>query len=228
MKAIAAAARRGLPLLEVDIRRSADGMLFLFHDHHLGYDNFAGPSQYLRKDITSLKWDEIRTLRHPGSSETFPSFAQALRAAKGYPTALELDLKGESPGLAAQAIEEALRMGMERQIVVQCQHIETARFIREHFPGIAILARCNNPIEVAAALKLQPVPEIVHIDFPWSSTSLIDEIHEAGAAVLMKTLEPGEDTAARWNALMELGVDIVMTDYPETFTRSIPRACAAK
>jgi len=184
LQAIIASARRGLPLLEIDVPRD--------------------------------------------SKEHLTSYADAVKAVRGYPTALALDLKGESSHLVSQAIEIARSLGAEKQIVVRCQSIETARFVRNSYPGIAILSRCNIPDDVYEALKLQPVPEIIHVDFAWSSEGLLENIHEAGSAVFMNSVEQGEDNPKRWKELMDLGVDIVRTAYPETFTRSIPRACSAK
>lgn len=167
-------------------------------------------------------------VRRVSQRQSLSAYAAALRAVRGFPSALVLNLQPETPLLATQAIETAQELGTINQIIIECTSPSLAHFLRQNYPDVAILVSTRSVDEVYEALKIVPAPEIVHLDFPWSTEDLIQSIHEAGSAVLMKTTEGGEDTPQRWKQLMDLGVDIVMTYTPETFTRSIPRACAAK
>ncbi len=229
LTAILSAARHSVPLIEVDVRSSADGKLFLFHDRHLNANNIQGPSTWAGRAPQELRSPELQQLRLPGTTDEHVIFLdQALTAIRKFPSALLLDLKGESPLLATQVIKTAQAYGALDNIVLQCQSFETARFIRAHFPGAAVLVRAYSPAQIVPALALIPRPEIVQVDSDWINLPMVEEIHEAGSYVLVKTLEQSSDQPAVWNSLMDIGVDIILTDHPRAFVRSIPRSCEAR
>lgn len=146
--------------------------------------------------------------------------------ARGYPSALQLDLKGESSAMVSAVLELVRSTRTFDHVVVQCQSIRTAKFIREHYPGVAILLRADGLDEVEHALSLRPVPEIIQMDSEWMTTSLVEEIRAAGSHVLVKALE--RDTPDEWSSLLAQGTDIIMTDKAREFIRAIPRACEAR
>ncbi|MBN8548142.1 MAG: hypothetical protein J0M12_02380 [Deltaproteobacteria bacterium] len=213
--------------------------------HHGCFNPVPTPpgSQLQQPWVYQLRWP---LARNTGSLQAISSFARrglplleveagtrsfypsAIRAVRGFPTALVLRFADESPQVVARAIELAESTNVGNQIVVQTQSLATARFVRHFYPEIAILIRCDSPAQAQEALTVQPSPNVIFLDFPWDSEGLIQQIHEAGAAVAMSAASESQDNPQRWNQLMDLGVDIVYTNQPENFTRSIPRACAAK
>lgn len=226
LTAITAAARHRISLIEIDVQQTRDGHLFLFHDRRLRPHNIRGPGNLLGREVRSLSRPDLQFLTLPTpSTEPIPALSQAFERLRGLPSTLLLDLKGESEELANRIVQLAARKGVARQIIIQCQHPSTARFLRKHYPHTAILARCHEPEHVNVALAITPTPEIVQIDQDWASRELVDRIQAAGAAVLVKALGPGVDTPENWNQLLEIGVDIVLTDRPREFQRSMSKSC---
>jgi glycerophosphoryl diester phosphodiesterase len=226
LAAITAGARHRIPLIEIDVQQTRDGSLFLFHDRRLHPHNFKGPAHLIGREVRTLSHVDLQLLSLPApSTERIPVLSRAFESIRGFPSALLLDLKGESEDLADRAARLAIRKRVSRQVIIQCQRPGTARFLRQHYPEVAILARCHEPAHVDIALSISPSPEIVQIDQEWASREFVDRIHAAGAAVLIKTLGPDVDTPENWNQLLELGVDIVLTDRPRDFQRSMSKGC---
>jgi glycerophosphoryl diester phosphodiesterase len=210
LEAIRGAAQTGIPLIEVDVRRNADGTLFLYHDSRLDERKVTGPSQLLGRRAESLDDRELRLLRYAGGSPAhLAMYAEALDAVAPYRTTLQLDVKGEPRSVIDQAVHIAREKGQAHQIVVQCQRLSTLAYVREKFPDIAVLARAHSITDVRKAYR--KLPDIIQIDEVWISPAMVQEIHAAGSKILVKSLD-NIDTVEHWQRLFDAGVDIVLTD----------------
>jgi len=147
--AIRNAAQAGIRLIEVDIRRNADGTLILFHDRYLQQGNFSGPPALIGRRVDSLRDRELQFVYHPGQiGARIPTFAEALEAIKSCDCALQLDVKSRSTSIVDQLVSLARATGQAHQIVVQCQQLSTLAHIRDRYPDIAVLARARSPMHV--------------------------------------------------------------------------------
>jgi glycerophosphoryl diester phosphodiesterase len=210
LPAIRGAAQAGVPLIEVDVRRNADGTLFLHHDPHLDREKVIAPSGLLDHRVSSLTDDELGSVRYPGvTAAGLATYAQALGAIEPYHTALQLDVKGESLAVIDRAVRIAREQSQAHQIVIQCQRLSTLASIRQRYPDIAVLARSHSLADIRRAYR--KLPDIIQIEEHWITPELIQEIHMAGSKILVKSLY-AMDTAEHWHRLFAAGVDIVLTD----------------
>jgi glycerophosphoryl diester phosphodiesterase len=217
--AIRGAAQAGVPLIEVDVRRNADGTLFLFHDRYLDKEKVMGPSELIGRDVESLRDHELRLVRYPGSTTAhMATYAEALEAIRPYRTALQLDIRGEWLAVIDQAVRIARDQGQAHQILIQCQWLSTLARVRERYPDIAVLARSHSIADVRMAYR--KLPDIIQIDEDWISPEMVREIHAAGSKILVKSLY-AMDTTEHWDRLFRAGIDIVLTDKAVQMVRHL-------
>jgi glycerophosphoryl diester phosphodiesterase len=152
---------------------------------------------------------------------------RALSAVRGFPTALVLDLSNESSTALTQVISLAAARNQKHQIILKCHSSETTEFIQRQYPGVAVTVVGRSPLEIESALALSPEPEFIEIGLSDATESIVRKIHNFGSAVSVRLLDTAEDNPLRWTQLMDMGADIVLTDFPEKFVRSIPKACGA-
>jgi glycerophosphoryl diester phosphodiesterase len=210
IRAIRNAAQAGIRLIEVDIRRTADGTLILFHDRYLQQGNFSGLVALIGRRVDSLSDRELQFVHHPGLVHVrIPTYAEALEAIKSCDCALQLDVKSHSTTIIDQLVRLARATGQAHQIVVQCQQLSTLAHIRDRYPDIAVLARARSLTQVSQVSR--QLPHIIQIDESWMTPEVIREIHASGAKVLVKTLY-AQDQPETWERLFAAGIDILMTD----------------
>ena len=208
--AIRGAAQAGVPLIEVDVRRNADGTLFLFHDRRLDGAQVLAPTELIGRRVESLRDHELGVVQYPGATPArIATYAAALEAIKPYRTALQLDVRGESLAVIDQAVRLSRARGQAHQIVIQCQSLSTLASVRERYPDIAVLARSHAIADVRLAFR--KLPDIIQIDADWITPALVQEIHTAGSKILVKSLY-ALDTPENWDRLFRAGIDIVLTD----------------
>jgi glycerophosphoryl diester phosphodiesterase len=210
LPAIRGAAQAGVPLIEIDVRRNADGTLFLFHDRRLDDEQVLAPTELIGRHVESLRDHELGVVHYPGATPArIATYAAALEAIKPYRTALQLDVRGESLAVIDQAVRLSRDRGQTHQIVIQCQSLSTLASIRERYPDIAVLARSHSVADVHMAFR--KLPDIIQIDADWITPALVQEIHTAGSKILVKSLY-ALDTPENWDRLFRAGIDIVLTD----------------
>jgi glycerophosphoryl diester phosphodiesterase len=210
LEAIRGAAQAGIPLIEVDVRRNADGTLFLFHDRRLDDDKMTGPAELMGKRAESLDDHELPLVHYAGGGPSrIATYAEALDAIKPYRTMLQLDVKGESRAVIDQAVRLAREKGQAHQILIQCQRLSTLAYVREKFSDIAVLARSHSIADVRMAYR--KLPDIIQIEAEWITPELVEEIHTAGSKILVKSLYE-LDTVEHWESLLDAGIDIMLTD----------------
>ena len=99
MAAFQAAVRRGYGI-ELDVRRTADGMLVVFHDSSL--ERLCG----VPGKIEEMTWAQLQDLTLGQSQETIPLFSQVLELVHGQvPLLVELKMEGLDPRLCALTAE---------------------------------------------------------------------------------------------------------------------------
>jgi glycerophosphoryl diester phosphodiesterase len=205
--------RRRVPLIEIDVRRGADGKLFLFHDRRLRPDNNTGPSEFNLKTIEKLSGEQRAVITvGDAREEHVPLFAEALRVLAGSATAAQLDIKDDSRTVMPQISAEIKAAHAERNVVVQCRDQEMLTAVRTNYPSLPVLFRATKAEQIAPALRFKP--ELVQIDDDWMTADVIRQIHAGGSRILVKTLSPHGDYARNWRELFQSGVDVLLTDYP--------------
>lgn len=205
----------GYRYLESDLRLSADGVVFAFHDPDLS--RVAPGSGFGRTPFAALTSEQIRSVRL-GAGEPIPTLAELLEA---FPTAkLNLDVK------TTEVIEPAIRVlakadALDRVLIASFSH-RRLRTVQRMVPGVAT---ATSPWEIlalrlgwrplrawaarAGAVAVQ-IPER-HRGLRLVVSRLIRAAHDVGLQVHVWTV----DDPADMHRLLDLGVDGLITDRPD-------------
>jgi glycerophosphoryl diester phosphodiesterase len=194
------AAELGADMVELDVRRSADGVLVVQHDAHVD-DGRA---------VSSIAATEL--------PEWVPTLAAALEACA--PMAVNIEIKNDprEPGFEA---DRALAADVAA-LVVACG--DTDRVLVSSFdqPTIDRLRAVADPPIATAALVMMPPADVVETLargghqalHPWWQAvdlALVDRCHAAGLAVNVWTCDDPEAMAR----LADWGVDGICTNVPD-------------
>jgi glycerophosphoryl diester phosphodiesterase len=215
LQSIEAAIADGADYVEMDVRKSKDGVHFLMHDSTPRRMAVDGPNQ----PLSELTWAEIRALqlRAPTGSPLpptpIPTFESALKACKGR-IRIYLDFKN---GDRAEVTRMIRAEGMEHSVVVY-DAVEAAAEWHRLAPNLPlIVSPPRSALESQASWKswLERTPiEIVDRIDPSFSPERVEAAHAAGVAVWPDTLGK-EDTEDRWKTVARAGADGLQTDHPE-------------
>jgi glycerophosphoryl diester phosphodiesterase len=199
-----------VPFLEVDVRLSDEGDLFLFHDGSLNRFNSYAPSRLRGRPIQSLTRNEREEVfLDPDKTMRIPLFEQALNAVKTSNSNLQVDLKGESDRLTFAVLEQVAKGGMLNRVVVQVRSSDRVALIRARYPAARVSARCLSMAQLDAALARNV--EFVELE-RWISPEAMDKAHRKNTKVTVNIAESRLDEPATWEYLRSRGVDVLMSN----------------
>ncbi len=217
MVSVQTAVDLGARLIEVDVQRSADGVLLLMHDTTVDRTTDGTGA------VANLSWAQIQEL-DAGSwfdpqfaGEPVPSLEELLTRQTEWPASLVLEAKDPElyPGMADEMAAMIERFQAEQRVlVVSFDHPWLAEF-HERLPGVRLgrLAVWIPPFIPAQATYSVGVYWLSVVLDP----TLIWRIHASGGEVWVWTVND-----ARIMRLMHwLGVDAVTTDYPDRWLQSV-------
>jgi len=223
----ATAIRQGATIIEIDVQRTADGELIVFHDSRLGRTTDIADvlPDRARRMIGEMTVPELRKLdaggwfdeRYRGAS--VPTLAEMLDAVSGKATLfIELKWPERYPGIIGQLVEELRRCvgdalsGPDTPVAIQLVETDLLRELRDGLPE-----------QVPLCLMTGLVPPLPVEEFPrladWISgyvplgrelePGYIDRVHEYGVRVCPWTIDAPEAV----DAMLRLGADGVITNY---------------
>lgn len=221
----------GVAVVELDVRRSKDGVLVLMHDETVDRTtNGSGRvSDLLFSELSDLN---LRTADGGSeaaiSAETVPSFAEALRIAKGR-ILINADVKSNdvTPVMALLTEMEMLdQVIMKLEVPPDDPQLRNPPYIgKTHF--MPKITHNIQPLSATAPTYAYTKPVAYELKFE-TEDYLVEgraAIEAADARIRINTLEPHKcayhddsvailDPAAHWGALLDLGVNMIQTDYP--------------
>ncbi len=200
VEAFKAAREMGADWVELDVRRSADGVAVVHHDAHLSDGRMIG----------DLAADEL-----PGY---VPSLAEALEACGPMGVNIEIknlpddpDFDGEN--LVADAVAGLIDayLGPERALVSSF-NVDAADAVRAADPSVptAFLYGFLDPAQAVGRARAHQMAAIHPFD-PCVDAGLVRRAHDAGLAVNVWTVNDPD----RMADLVAMGVDGIITDTPD-------------
>ncbi len=201
---IRAALEIGADAVEIDVQASADGVPVLMHDQTL--DRTTNGSG----DLASLTLEQLQALNAGG--EPVPTFAQALEMTRGR-ALLVAEIK--RPG-CERALADVIRAAEALADVIVWSFLppalEAMRQAEPRVPGALLIApqsMDNWPSlqDLALRLDLQAV-SVFHLNL---DAGIIARARRRGLAVYAWTADTERDI----QRLLDLGVDGIVTNYPE-------------
>jgi glycerophosphoryl diester phosphodiesterase len=186
------AMREGAHGFEFDVRQTADNKLVVIHGGVVG-----------SKTVQSATYDEIRTY---DDGHEMPLLEEVL---KKFAASAFLDIELKAPGFEEAAVKLIRAHGNPEKTVVSAFHTETLTKVQELFPELQ-LGFIYNRTQDEEARHNCPI-EVVIPQFRLASRELITEVHEEGLKVFAWTVNDEHEI----ERLLDLGIDGIITDYPE-------------
>lgn len=190
----------GADWVELDVRRTSDGVAVVHHDAHLADG----------RRIGHLHADEL--------PDYVPSLAEALEACEGMGVHLEIKNLPDDPDydrdhLVADAVAGliAAYLGPERA-VVSSFNVDAANAVRAVDPAIGTALICGMVAPAQAVARASAHGMVaVHPFDAMCDAAFVRRAHEAGLAVNAWTVNAPE----RMSELLAMGVDGLITDVPD-------------
>ncbi|MFH1738410.1 MAG: glycerophosphodiester phosphodiesterase family protein [bacterium] len=203
-----------LDFVEVDLRTSKDGHIFLLHNSTVdARTNGTGAAK-------DLLWADLQKLDagsrfNPEFTGTrLPDFEEVLRVAQGK-IGLYLDMKDAK---TQPVIDLLAKYDMLDQVVVYADDNQQGEFARLA-PGIKIMPE-GYTSERTDTILPKFKPKVVAYVWKHFNEECVRKCHAAGAKVFVDTLGDG-DNPEGMNKALDWGTDGLQTDYPEILLKVI-------
>lgn len=197
----------GADFIELDVRCTCDGQLVLMHDELVDRTtNGAGI-------LSRLTWDRLQLL-DAGGGERLPSLEAALAAVSGC-AGVMLEVKAPNTGPAICRFVQA--SAFSGPVVCASFLHEEILAIHRIDPLAKTMLLIEDLPTCAAALARQTHATLVGLSIDFLTAEVVRSLHNAGVGVWCYTVN--EHRLIR--SAIELGVDGVISDFPER----VPRTC---
>ena len=192
--AFAAAVAQGADMIELDVRRTADGGVAVVHDATL--ERLWG----LRRAVAELPLADVRALG-------LPDLAQALDA---IPAHVQVMVDYEEEGVAEPALDAVLATGALDRVVFSGDAFAGHTRIREREAGARIAATWTRDHPISERLLDELGPEFYNPsgNVLGRDAGAVERMHARGTKVSVWTI----DEPADMTFFLELGVDAVITN----------------
>lgn len=208
----------GSDIIEIDLRTSRDGQLFILHDAML--DRTTNGSGL----ATDLTLDELQQLDAGSwfdpsySEERIPSFKEVLEWATGEEVMLLLDLKESGREFAENVAGEVKEYGAEGKVVVGIRFPVQAQEFRKLLPRSRQLAFMDskNDIEEYADAGV----DVIRLWLHWleEDPALVDRVRQTGTKLMINGTT-GELQEAK--NIMSYNPDWILIDDPAQLIESL-------
>jgi glycerophosphoryl diester phosphodiesterase len=241
--AIERAILAGHDVVEIDVRRSADGEFFLMHDDTL--ERMAGldrvPESLTLQELTGLHLrDRNGGKAHPKTPEKLPSLKEVFDLTRDR-IFVHLDVKHKD--MIPEVISCAKSMRVDQQVDF-CADLKTAHdldwirktVVSHRVPFIAKTRLEEPDAETQLELVLELKPFVCEITFTQlrQIAELKDLFYEVGIALWANTLDSVtcagltdtaalEDSEAIWGQLIDAGISVIQTDEMEALRSFLAR-----
>ena len=213
LRAFHEAWQAGVTSIETDLSLLADGTLAIFHDAALGrtVDGTAAISSLTADEVSCLDAGAWRGDDFAG--EPVPLLRDMLdwQERTGLTFNWEMKCHADEQAAAAAALAAHLAGRDLTQTLVSSFDAAFVAAIRHACPSLPRALICDEMPADWPALGRDLELSAFHIDHEHVTGSLVDDLHDAGYLVRVYTV----NDAADMKRMIEAGVDVMITDYPE-------------
>ncbi len=201
LAAINAGIACGADIVEIDLRRTADGVLVVLHDATVNRTtNGTG-----RIDRLSLR--DVKKLT-AGKGQQIPTLQEVLDAASGR-AGLMLELKIR--GIAGQTVEAVRQAGFKNLVIYASFLHEELPHVRAADPDADRMALFDRLPGTSAARAMKYAASCVGLHYDRATRRLIESLHRSDLRVFVYTANRPSDI----ERALSLGVDGVISNFPE-------------
>jgi glycerophosphoryl diester phosphodiesterase len=207
---VSAAVKAGVPVIEIDVRRSRDGDLFVFHDSSLDRESTG------RGRVDQLTAEVVGQARLP-NGETVPRLAEIHAIARGR-AVLAVDVK-DGPGTVEEVARWLLTHGSPDDALFFLntpEKLATGARLKQRAPGVMLMVRLLDTriTPEGARSLLGAMPEVFHTEEP--DPAEVARIRALGVKVWVNVgdLEwpPWPWRTLALGRVLKAGPDFVLTD----------------
>jgi glycerophosphoryl diester phosphodiesterase len=191
----------GVDFVEVDVRRTADGVLVVLHDETVNRTtNGKG-----RVDRLSLQ--EVKKF-NAGNGEHIPTLEEVLKVAAGE-AGLMLELKVK--GVAQQTVEVVREAGFRDPVIYASFLHDELKHVRRVDPGASLMVLFGGLSRASVARASKYGPSYIGLRHDKATRPLVDAFHRAEFLVFVYTADAPSDI----QHALSLDVDGVISNFPE-------------
>ena len=222
-------------LIELDVRRTADGVLVLMHDETLDRTT-TGTGRVDATPFAAVRALRLRDVRGVMTSFRVPTLAEALAWAEGRAVVL-LDVKADVPYPDLVAAVRAA--GAENRVVVIVTSLDDHETLVALAPDLNVSATvettadANALLAAGAAGRADLARTIAFAGVGQASPAVVARLHAAGIRVQVGTfpLDAAADAAtnpATYTPFLDAGVDVIATDNIRSASEAVRTFTAAQ
>jgi glycerophosphoryl diester phosphodiesterase len=194
----------GIDLVEIDVRRTADGVLVVLHDETVNRTTDG------KGRVDRLSLQDVKKF-NAGNGEQIPTLEEVLRMTAGR-AGLMLELKIK--GVAQQAVEAVHGAGFRDPVIYASFLHDELTHVRAVDPGASLMVLFGRLPQAPVARAIEHGPSHVGLRHDTATRRLVDAFHRAGLLVFVYTADsPGDIQHA-----LSVGVDGVISNFPERIT----------
>jgi glycerophosphoryl diester phosphodiesterase len=191
----------GIDFAEIDVRRTADGVLVVLHDETVNRTT-DGKGRVDRLSLQDVKKFDA------GNGEQIPTLEEVLRITAGR-AGLMLELKVK--GLAQQAVEAVRGAGFRDPVIYASFLHDELTHVQAVDPGASLMMLFGRLPQAPVARAIEHGPSHVGLRHDTATRRLVEAFHRAGLLVFVYTADsPGDIQHA-----LSVGVDGVISNFPE-------------
>ena len=191
----------GVDFVEIDVRRTKDGVLVVLHDETVNRTtNGKGRIDHLcLRDIEKL---------NAGNGEHIPTLEEVLKVAAGK-TGLMLELKIR--GAAQQTVEAVREAGFRDPVIYASFLHDELKYVRTVDPEASLMVLFGGPFRASVTRAIKYGPSYVGLRHDKATRPLVDAFHRADLLVFVYTADAPSDI----QHALSLDVDGVISNFPE-------------
>ena len=224
----------GADILEMDVHATRDGHIVVMHDEMLERTT-DGAGSVSAITLTELKRLDAGYRFSPDKGKTHPYRGKGIRVptlqevSEGFPrTPFNIEIKQSEPRIEQSVFELLKKVGHAEITLLAAEKdylIERIRSLDARFPTnfcdsevLEFLQRLNqnNLEDYTPSGRALQIPEMYY-DVPVLTRDSLEAAHRMGIEVHVWTVNEEADM----RRLLKMGVDGIMTDYPERLTRVV-------
>jgi glycerophosphoryl diester phosphodiesterase len=216
LAAIRDAIEIGADIIELDVRKTKDGVYILLHDENIDRTTTA------KGAVSNYTYDQLNAIpllqNGQPTHERIPTFESALRAAKGR-IMVDIDFKLDSTEDAINICKLIREAGMQKQVLFFVYDYHYTSVIDSIDNSIAVMPRAYNKEQVLDILKNYKVP-VIHVDPGFYNDTLMSQIMSHNVRVWLNALGKFDELEKKqknsgYDSLLTMKtVNVIQTDYP--------------
>ena len=195
----------GVDFVEIDVRRTADGVLVVLHDETVNRTTNG------KGRVDRLTLQEVKTF-NAGNGEHIPTLEEVLKVAAGR-AGLMLELKVK--GVAQQTVESVREAGFSAPVIYASFLHDELTYVRSIDPEASLMVLFGRLPHAPVARAMEYRPSHVGLRRDTATRRLVDALHRADLLVFVYT----SDSFGDIQHALSVGVDGVISNFPERIER---------